>query len=487
MDISKLTSLQFKRVKIDHPHKSNVSLLYLLGFVILLAAFNGMLEWASLFFNYKRYFISIELLIALFFIAIRNYWIALLLSLIFIACEAILGATSLLYFSDYGHISIFLRFIHKANTNYILGGIGFLLGTLSFLFLSAFLLKRIKKNHFFIFLISIIALQIVIGLRVGGYFSPNLAKRKNILLGSSLWFSKIMMDENRKLFIAFGPDNVDYPEIKWPSAANQTFGDMTIADKLPNKILFIISESWGLPYNIKILESQLNPLYKDNLIKKIKMGEVQTLGATVFGEFRELCEKIPSKLNFFNINEAPLENCLPNVMRNKGYKTISMHAADETAYDRTNWYPVIGIDEMFFRKELSTMLKKGDRLHCYSFPGLCDDSLFTITHNILNSDEKVFLYWLTLNSHHPFDKRDIINYNKNICERDFHLGYDEGLCNYHNMHFQFFNGLAKMIRSDNLSGVEVLIVGDHPPPLNSEIARSYFNPRKVPFLYFIIA
>ena len=80
-----------------------------------------------------------------------------------------------------------------------------------------------------------------------------------------------------------------------------------------------------------------------------------------------------------------------------------------------------------------------------------------------NLSQNLFFYWMTLTSHQPYDKQDIFN-KRFECEK-FELSENDDLCRNTRLHTQFFDDLAKLIQKPQMQGVEVIVVGDHQPPI----------------------
>ena len=66
------------------------------------------------------------------------------------------------------------------------------------------------------------------------------------------------------------------------------------------------------------------------------------------------------------------------------------------------------------------------------------------------------------------------------------MGYGDQLCNYQNLHVQFFEQLAKLVEDKSLRGVEVVVVGDHAPLFNGTESRNQFFKDRVPVLHFFV-
>ncbi|WP_425055635.1 sulfatase-like hydrolase/transferase [Pseudomonas abyssi] len=257
-----------------------------------------------------------------------------------------------------------------------------------------------------------------------------------------------------------------------PGATASTFEAL---DKgaAPERILLIVSESWGVPKNDSVQAALLAPLEKVRN-STYSYGTFRRAGFTIDGELRELCRTRPSHFNLSNVNSG-FENCLPNLLDARGYHTAAMHGASGLMYNRLAWYPKVGFDETYFFENLSWHRR------CYSFPGACDLDLFDNVKAYFGKPGKKFFYWLTLNSHSSYDPRDIeVEYLD--CEQ---LGIRKKTesCRNLQLHAQFFHGLAALLQTNELRDVEVIVVGDHTPVILDQAEKSaYFLDRAIPWI-----
>ena len=445
--------------------------------IIIFIAINSLFQLISIHFGYKRFFFNAEWLAAILLASFRMPKLSILLSVYAITQEFSLGLSSTLFLFDFWQIVNISRFILNGNHWYTASFFVFLFMLLWLVHSCAFrIVPQAEKRHIVILVASLLAMQAALSFREGNFKAPELMTRSYLFAGSSSIFTHRVIAYNKTGFDIKNHDNVDYHPISHDSAMQIAMqrGAMT-----SDRIFLIIAESWGMPHEAIMLQQQIHSLQQTSKVKDFYLGEIQTMGATAFAEFRELCGKIPTKLNLKNIDKEKLGFCLPQFMHQKGYTSIALHGALGGMYDRNIWYPTIGFNETIFRESL--ILKSGYD-ECYSFPGLCDRDLFSLAAQKITSSNKIFLYWLTLNSHLPFDKMDVENYRKELCD----ASYSSQLCNYQNLHVQFFEGLASMINEYDLSGTEVLVVGDHPPPFGDIPSGNFFKSRSVPMIYFRI-
>lgn len=242
-----------------------------------------------------------------------------------------------------------------------------------------------------------------------------------------------------------------------------------------DKILLIINESWGVTKNEEIQKNIIDSI-KFIGLPSIRYGVLDFSGATVSAELRELCKLQPLNFNLSNI-ENGFENCLPKKLSEYGYITHAIHGAIGLMYDRKDWYPKAGFQEVtFFESKPWPSL-------CYSFPGACDLDIKNEIPAFFSSSGKRFLYWLTLNTHSLYDKRDL-RIDLFDCEK-FNIKEASESCRNLELQYQFFHGLSEILKDSRMHGVEVLIVGDHTPIIfNGEEKQINFVENKVPWIHF---
>lgn len=446
------------------------------GFFIFFSVF---FEYFSIFFGYKRYIFSFEMYIAFFFLLIGKKRIAILLFFLAIAVEVSLGMATILYLFEFSQIKTIFGFFLEAKISYIFGFVfSFAILLILFLFLSKFSKFTDWKRFLAIGTVLVMA-QFTFSLRDGNFTQPTLSSRWNLIFGSSLYVNNDVMSLNRKVYALTSDEKGEFLQIRKPSAVQLNWDDV---NELPSKIMLVVAESWGKPLDNKIMMNEIAYLSQSKNIKDLQIDSVSSGGATIYGEFRELCGLIPTKLKFRKINKEDLSSCLPHSLVENGYKTVSLHGAHGTMYDRITWYPLTGIKEILFKENLPFDKSK----ECYSFPGYCDKYLFKYASSELKSSQKVFLYWMSLNSHTPYDKRDVSLYDESICKNGLGESYSEQLCVYHQLHSQFFKELENMTHDPALRGMKVIVVGDHAPIFNDEESREKFEKNQVSSISFSV-
>jgi phosphoglycerol transferase MdoB-like AlkP superfamily enzyme len=235
---------------------------------------------------------------------------------------------------------------------------------------------------------------------------------------------------------------------------------------LSKRLLLIVNESWGYAYRESVQRAVLKHIeQQSHNFLFYQQGHLPFVGATVAGELRELCRLHQTSLNLQDV-ETGFEPCLANRLKAQGYQTIGMHGAFSTMYDRNMWYPRAGFQKTIFYES------KQWPHRCYSFPGACDADLFAEIKQAFKQTGPVFFYWMTLNTHADYDLRDLKT-SRLSCAA---IGVDpntEG-CRNLQLQAQFFDHLADVLKSPEMHDVEVIVVGDHAPPM-FDISANFFT------------
>lgn len=245
----------------------------------------------------------------------------------------------------------------------------------------------------------------------------------------------------------------------------------------PRKILFILNESWGVFHDEKVQKDISLSLVKSGSL--IKEGVMKVGNGTIVAETRELCELVGDNPNYKVKDISIFKNCIPRVLKRQGYNIQSYHGAAQEMYARNKWYPDIGFTQYNFYPQLKNLER------CNSFPGGCDKNIMVEILNIFRNDtSKQFIYWLTLNTHHPYSEKDIEKYSYS-CE-DVVFNDRQEACRNINLQKQFFDNLANTLKAKNVHELDIYIVGDHMPPLLMDRKKNSFLKDYVPFIHLRI-
>lgn len=266
--------------------------------------------------------------------------------------------------------------------------------------------------------------------------------------------------------------------------SSQVSGDKGVAlgDDVPrqlsDKMLLIVAESWGVARDSRAQKDILSGVYAHrNELEFLDTGYFNFAGATVEGELRELCQlDVEGGYGFKKMNDKPFKGCLPHRLNAQGYHTIGMHTGFSGIYERTYLYAHMGFQKAIFAEQYN------DRKHCSAFNGICDSEMFDVVAQAFAKNDKLFFYWMTLTSHSPFAKKDMTN-PRFDCDK---YGIPEGdICNNFRLEAQFFDGLGELLGKPEMKGVEVIIVGDHMPPVfTSYPTHPYLQYNDVAWVHF---
>jgi phosphoglycerol transferase MdoB-like AlkP superfamily enzyme len=163
------------------------------------------------------------------------------------------------------------------------------------------------------------------------------------------------------------------------------------------------------------------------------------------------------------------------MLKDAGYATLAFHGFSEAMFSRPDWYPQIGLDERYFLEQLAPDLAG----RCGgTFRGACDADLAAqISRRAAQTSAPRLIYWLTLNTHVPIAPTD--------ARTDFNCGDPASkfgtmaVCRMAELWHDVFAAVADLALDPAIGPAEILIVGDHSPPLWSKRDRSRFEPGQV--------
>ena len=302
---------------------------------------------------------------------------------------------------------------------------------------------------------------------------------KNIITESRIGF---LIQNREKNFIKI--NNADaLHSTPWLNATQPWFNALKQNKPLNKKLLLIVAESWGQPNNSAIQDGVLQKLKAQHAhFDFFEQGSHPFLGLTVQAELRELCRLDSNTLDLREVKSG-FNNCLPNLLAKRGYKTHAMHNATSFMYGRDNWYKLAGFQRSWFKENLNIARQ------CVPFDGICDWDMLPKLKQILAQYANIFSYWLTLTAHFYYAESDI--HTQRFQCADYKLPKGDACQNLRHQ-AKFFDNLASIISNPEMRGVEIIIVGDHVPPLfgAQDLVYKRENPtsRKahVPWIYFRI-
>lgn len=243
----------------------------------------------------------------------------------------------------------------------------------------------------------------------------------------------------------------------------------------PRSVLLVVVEAMGQfadPAKEKVL---LQSFRNADLLKRydVSTGATTYYGSTTAAEMRELCN---TRESYLDVAKDDKITCLPRLMDERGYQTISLHNFTGAFFDRDKWYPKIGFEKRIFEEGLAGTVKRS----CGGpFRGPCDADLIPMIGEQLRDAKKpTFFYWMTLSTHVPIAPHEGTP-RLGCANNGGPIGQVE-VCYMTEMWIDVLDGIAKM--TANIPPTEILIVGDHAPPLWSKAGRRLFTPGKVTWI-----
>ena len=234
--------------------------------------------------------------------------------------------------------------------------------------------------------------------------------------------------------------------------------------------------AYASPEHRKLLSSLIDT--KDVRARyNVSSGTSPYLGSTTSAAARELCGEWADYLAY---RDGPAKNCLPRRLSKAGYETIAVHGFTQKFFDRDTWYPKIGIERLLFAEQLVSGPLKGNSERCgLTFKGLCDRDVGETVRNLLTSsqDKPRFIYWLTLNTHMPFNPDEATQ--RFGCADKGGAFNDKTVCYLSQMWADIVTKVVTIATDPALPPTDILIVGDHHTPLFTRTARSLFAPGEV--------
>ncbi|MFH6781713.1 MULTISPECIES: sulfatase-like hydrolase/transferase [Methylobacterium] len=241
----------------------------------------------------------------------------------------------------------------------------------------------------------------------------------------------------------------------------------------PRRALMVMVESLGVLRDPD-RRALLTAPFEDPVLRKlyaVTTGTSTFFGATASGEMRELCRTHAS----YQVLTAESPACLPERFADRGYRTVAVHGFHSGFYARAEWYPLAGFRRSLFGETLAPRFAR----RCGGpFRGLCDTDLAQVIDAELAAAEPSFVYWLTLNSHVPVPRGRATP--RQHCGQADSPFADPEVCAMVETWQDVFAAVARLALAH--PGTEILLVGDHAPPLWRRAARDAFEPGRVPWI-----
>ncbi len=336
-----------------------------------------------------------------------------------------------------------------------------------------------RRLHFFAspLYLSLIAVMLTTTLAALACLSQRSALvrgRASILFALALAFAALDYVRNVSPHYHFGSV---FGRDKPVESAAEVSGFNLAAGAHGNNVVVVIVESLGYLLDQTARERIAAPLYDSSITKDylVTSGHTVYYGSTTSGEMRELCNTRTFHADYVQNNGS---SCLPNLLKSSGYTSIALHAFSGGMFEREQWYPEVGFDKELFGEEII----KTTRRSCGAvFRGACDADLAPIivdaSRQAAHSGKPRFIYWLTLNTHIPVAPDEALT--------DFHCALANNgfamprICRMAELWHDVFTVVAKIARDPAVGPADILVVGDHAPPLWSKRGRAEFAPGQV--------
>lgn len=218
-----------------------------------------------------------------------------------------------------------------------------------------------------------------------------------------------------------------------------------------NFVSLIVVESLGYIKNELAMSYLLSLLNSTGRV--LEHGQKNQMSSgTLGGEIRELCGVLLSSQDIRSLDGFDFSNCLPYYFKRAGYSTAVYHGGPHGIYDRPYFYKKVGFDQYYSGDQFQA----AKRCEGGWSNAPCDLELLDEISKGFDPNKKTFVYFLSINSHHPYTKS---NPNFDFCGRFRITGDLE--CKY----FEFVSDLFSRISKDFASTNALLyITGDHSAP-----------------------
>lgn len=259
------------------------------------------------------------------------------------------------------------------------------------------------------------------------------------------------------------------------SASEKSGFRQTILTDKPKRALLVVVEAMGQFQDPAKQAILLQSFRNTELLKRYKVstGNSTYYGSTTAAEMRELCN---TRRSYLDVAKDDSIACLPKMMDERGYHTISLHNFTSAFFGRADWYPKLGFEKRIFEVDLAGISKR----KCGGpFRGPCDADLIPlIGKELREAKQPTFFYWMTLSTHVPIAPHE--GTPRLGCENKGGAIGNVEVCYMTELWIDVMEGLAKM--TVGIPPTEILIVGDHAPPLWSKTGRELFTPGKVTWI-----
>ncbi len=290
-----------------------------------------------------------------------------------------------------------------------------------------------------------------------------------LLAGAALFLASLDYVTNYSIHYQFGSM---FGRNQPVASAAELSGFNAAAGSKGRNVVLVLVEGLGYLKSPVARDRIAAPIFDRRITGRydVSSGHTVYYGSTTAGEMRELCDT-----RAFYAEFAPSYgySCLPELLRQRGYTNIAVHAFSGGMFERNTWYPLVGFDKRLFGEDLAARNKR----QCGgAWRGICDADLAPAilgsAREMAASGKPRFIYWVTLNTHVPVAPGD--------ARTDFHCergGSEFGnltVCRMAELWHDFFRTMSTIALDPAVWPAEILIVGDHAPPMWSKRGRAQF-------------
>lgn len=429
----------------------------------------------SIYLDLARPVLNFDYIFALLVLVLGWRWVGLLLSIWSVFIDLLVIVSQILPFPRITDLVYLLGFSGMASNYHVIIIVLVTLAVVAKLSGFFYLSRRVSLKS------SLLLLNLMLGIQMYLVYADDRDINISYRMADATLFasqSATFLSMRSGMFTGmFSHDSTELTS-RPPGATGMWFEEIGINHIAP-RLLLVVVESWGVPHDAEMQKTLLNPLRRLPLAYWHE-GVLRGSGSTLDGELRELCQLQSSSYNLTGVMEQ-LSPCLPNLLKRKGYATAAFHGATGMMYDRYRWYPAVGFQQqIFFEGRIWPR-------RCYSFPGACDMDMLPEIERFFEGKGSRLLYWLTLNSHSPYDFKDITDGPQFDCAA-YSINVNSEVCRNLLLHAQFFAGFARLLSSASMAGVDVILVGDHVPVImNVADRQKYFRDSAVPWVRLVTA
>ena len=256
--------------------------------------------------------------------------------------------------------------------------------------------------------------------------------------------------------------------------------------------MVIIVESWGL-INNPILRNNVREYVNEKISQsgfKSEWGTTNFSGSTTSAALKQFLN-VKGDYRYF-INHKSKASAYPSIFdikQEQGYHTKGFHSYTGKMFARSDWWPNIGIQDVFFRENY--LLEHTQEINSIQtdapFPSIEDEHMFEYIFSKTdtsktqpNPTQKEFTYFLTVNSHLPF-RHKTQDISPTLSNPIHQLAISEEAKNQLMLiHEQLGYFIERLAKSKYQS---IIIMGDHIPPFINLQDRLFYHPTMVPYLY----